>query len=164
MSKYIELTRGFKTQVDEADYPRLMEYKWYALRSARGVYAARRNDPGMYPRILLMHRHLLQAPDGLEVDHKDHDSLNNTRANLRLATKSQNGASTRRFDAEGNVKPFRGVGFYRGKWVASIKVDRKNIYLGRYEQLEEALKAYNAAATRYFGEFAKLNVLPEEAA
>lgn len=157
MTQKIELTQGFSTLVDEADYKALSYFKWYALRSAKGVYAARRNDRGLYPRILLMHRFLIDAPEGIEVDHIDNDSLNNTRTNLRLATKSQNGASTRRFDSDGNVKRTRGIGFYRNKWTASIKVEGRSIYLGRFDNEADAKRTYDDAAKKYFGEFARLN-------
>jgi hypothetical protein len=157
MPKAIELTQGFVTLVDDADFRALAYFKWYALRGAKGVYAARRNVPGELPTIILMHRYLLNAPEGVEVDHIDNDSLNNVRANLRLATKSQNGASTRRFDETGQVKKSRGIGFYRGKWTASIKVNGKSIYLGRYETEAGAKAAYDAAALKHFGEFARLN-------
>jgi hypothetical protein len=162
MAKQIELTRGFVTVVDDEDFKQLSFFKWYALKGAKGVYAARRNVPGELPTIILMHRLLLNAPDGVEVDHIDNDSLNNTRANLRFATKSQNGASTRRFDDTGQVKRTRGIGFYRGKWTASIKVNGKSIYLGRYETEEAAKNAYDAAALKHFGEFARLNRHLEE--
>jgi hypothetical protein len=104
-----------------------------------------------------MHRYLIDAPEGLEVDHIDQDSLNNCRSNLRLATKSQNGANTRRFDTEGEVKKSRGVGFYRGRWTASIKVNGKSIYLGRFDSEDAAKRAYDVAAKEHFGEFALLN-------
>jgi hypothetical protein len=157
MAKTIELTQGYTATVDDDDYKALSYFKWYALRGAKGVYAARRNVRGQNPRIILMHRFLLDAPTGLEVDHIDNDTLNNTRSNLRLATKSQNGASTRRFDSEGNVKDSRGVGFYRGKWTASIKVNGRSIYLGRFSSEEEAKKTYDEAALKHFGAFARLN-------
>jgi hypothetical protein len=157
MTKVIELTRGYVTLVDEADFKQLSYFKWYALKGAKGIYAARRNVPGETPKIILLHRLLLNAPEGIEVDHIDNNSLNNTRSNLRLATKSQNSASTRRFDTNGEVKKSRGVGFYRGKWTASIKVNGKSIYLGRFITEEAAKAAYDAAARQHFGEFARLN-------
>lgn len=157
MAKTIELTQGFTTTVDDEDYKNLSYFKWYALRGEKGVYAARRNVRGQSPKIILMHRFLTEAPEGMEVDHIDNNSLNNTRSNLRLATKSQNGASTRRFDADGNVKKSRGVGFYRGKWTASIKVKGRSIYLGRFDNEHDAKEVYDNAAQQFFGEFAKLN-------
>ena len=93
-------------------------------------------------------------PDG-EVDHKDCDGLNNRWGNLRLASRSQNGAN--RFIQSNNVIGVKGVRLTRGgrRYSAQITVRRKSYHLGTYDTSEEAFAAYVAAAEKYFGHFAR---------
>lgn len=90
--KEIPLTQGMVAIVDDEDHLRLSKYKWYARRSINTFYArcSLRRIKGKPRPYLIMHRVILNAPAGLEVDHKDGNGLNNTRANLRLVTRRQN--------------------------------------------------------------------------
>jgi hypothetical protein len=99
----------------------------------------------------------------LEVDHINGDKLDNRRANLRVATKTQqrqNQRVTRR-----NTSGFKGVSRISstGRWRARIKVSGRQMPCGVYATAESAALAYDAAAREYFGEFARLNFPnPEE--
>ena len=90
----------------------------------------------------------------IKVDHRDHDTLNNTRGNLRLATVSQNAANRLGADRT-NKCGIRGVFWHKGnrKWAASIRVNGKKIYLGYYPSADQASKAYAVANAKCFGEF-----------
>lgn len=105
-----------------------------------------------------MHRLLIGAPDGICVDHANHDGLDNRRSNLRLAGQSNNSANTRR---RAGRSGFRGVHREDSRWVAAIRVNYKTHRLGRFKQPEVAARAYDRAARRFFGSFATLN-FPEE--
>jgi hypothetical protein len=94
----------------------------------------------------------------LENDHRDRNGLNNTRSNLRPATRSQNMAN--RAMPEG-ASAYRGVAPFRGKWRARISVDRRQVFLGDFENIVAAAAAYDAAATSAHGEFAVLNFSPD---
>ena len=100
-----------------------------------------------------MHRVILNAPPGREVDHINRNGLDNRRSNLRLATHAQNEAN----------KPPRGEykGAYwckkSGRWRASIRVDGRLRHMGRFATREEAARVYDDAALEAFGEFAYLN-------
>lgn len=95
---------------------------------------------------------------GKQVDHKDRNRLNNRRANLRPASQSQNGANTGKYNRAFVASRFKGVTRSgRRKWQSRIRVDWKLIHLGTYEGEEEAARAYDEAAQKYFGEFACLN-------
>ena len=158
--RYILLTRGRFAIVDAADYESLAQYNWYALGSERtGFYAARR--AGSHLR--LMHRVLMNPPEGMVVDHINGNPCDNRRSNLRICTPEQN-AYNRRMHRNTSSR-FKGVSFHRssGKWIASICCGGKWMYLGSFDDEIEAAKAYDRKARELFGEFAYLNfpdVLP----
>lgn len=95
----------------------------------------------------LVHRMVVDAPAGMEVDHINGNRLDNRRANLRLCTRVQNAK---------NRPSAKGVTWHKqlGKWQASIKADGRNIYLGVFADFGEALQVRRAAELQYFGEYA----------
>lgn len=113
--------------------------------------------------MLYMHREILGAPKGVDVDHINKDCLDNRRCNLRLATRSQNLAngtpSTQR-----KVSRFRGV-LRKGsrRWYAEVSVRGTRTRSGPFSTDEQAAIARDAMAREAYGEFATLN-FPEEAA
>jgi hypothetical protein len=88
------------------------------------------------------------------VDHKNHNTLDNRRENLRLASFKENNRNRLPRSKTG----YKGVSIDRyGHPVAHIKIDGKSKYLGRFETVELAAIAYNKAAADAYGEFAWLN-------
>lgn len=89
------------------------------------------------------------------IDHVDGDGLNNRWINLREANQSQNSGNQRL--SRNNTSGAKGVRWSadRGKWRAQIKVNGKARYLGAFNTLEAASAAYEAAAIKYFGAFAR---------
>lgn len=164
----VPLTMGYFAIVDDEDIEVLAKYNWQAYVDKKSptktVYAYRRAPRPKRGRIW-MHRVLLSAPDGVKVDHRDGNGLNNRRSNIRTASDSQNlcnGAI--RSD---NTSGFKGVHFLAGarkkQWEARIHVGGKPVCLGTFETLEQAGLAYDVAAVKHFGEFARLN-FPAKAA
>jgi hypothetical protein len=153
----IPLSQDKVTFVDDDDYEFLAQRKWYALRRPRlrnedNWHAVREEAKGKF---LYMHRVILNAPDGAEVDHVDGDGLNNQRSNLRLANRGENASNLQK--QNDTSSQYKGVVRFRGKWQAYIHVCDKKFHLGTFVIEEEAAKAYDAAAKAWFGEYANTN-------
>lgn len=155
----IPLTQGKFALVDNADFEWLNQWKWYYIKNG---YAVRSDYSMGHPgKQVKMHRQLMKEPQGMEIDHKNTDRLDNRRSNLRVVTKNQNqqNANTPKNSRSG----FKGVSWCTaiGKWRAILQIQingkTKAIYLGCYNDPIIGAKAYNQAATKYFGEFARLN-------
>ncbi len=161
MSQPIEvpLFGGHVAIVDEHDWPLIAEYHWCARKHRHTFYCVTKRQVGGRNIFLRMHRLILNAPAGVPVDHRDHNGLNNLRANLRLCTNSQNAANRRNLTT--NTSGYRGVYFHKqtGRWRASIKVDQTCIHLGVFSDPWDAACAYNRAAADIFGEFAYINII-----
>jgi len=150
--------------VDPDDYERLSKYEWEARRTRTSpFYAAQK---ALHPTekkltLIYMHREIIKVGDGLLVDHINHKSVDNRKANLRPATPTQSNRNRRKFSGSSNSK-YKGVYWKKHikKWVAQIGVNRKVIHLGCFEKEIDAAKAYDQAARIYHGEFAALNFPP----
>ena len=103
---------------------------------------------------MLMHRHILQPPVDLEVDHRDNDGLNNRRSNLRMATRSQN-MTNKEYGV--GISGYRGVSRNGSRWRARVIHNNKEHHIGTFDTIEEAAKAYDQLAKELHGEFAMLN-------
>lgn len=145
---------------DACDEELVAPYSWRSFVRPRTAYvvASHHSLP------VKMHRLILGAPDGVLVDHRDRNGLNNCRYNLRLATTSQNAHNQ---GARGGSSQFKGVWWKPkvSRWRASITHERKKITLGHFVNEVDAARAYDAAALRLHGEFAVLNfpILPSHA-
>ena len=155
--KEIPLTHGQVALIDDEDLPTIAGYNWYAgLVSRNGdYYAEARIGPKKQRICISMARLIVGAKPGEEADHRNHNTLDNTRSNLRACTHLNNLANKKMYST--NTSGFKGVHKVREKWRALISVGRKRIHLGYYSSPEAAGAAYDQAALRYFGEFALTN-------
>ena len=153
MAKEIQLTKGKVAIVDDEDFDRLNQWKWCAYQNRRTFYAVRR----LGDKKVHMHHLLMPKP----VDHVNGNGLDNRRCNLRQATNQQNCMNQRKI--LNAASKFKGIHWKmpNKKWVAQIRFNYKLKHLGYYESEIEAAKAYNEAAKRLFGKFARLNDLVE---
>lgn len=162
--KYIPLTKGKFAIVDDEDFEAANQFRWYAQASRYKdqppvFYAARRLRKG---RLILLHRWLLGVfSDEIEVDHKNFDTLDCRRRNLRKVTSQQNSFHLRKIRRKCSSR-FKGVCHVpkvnsRNPWIAYINCSGRRSYLGYFSNEQVAAKAYNVAARSLFGQFAVLN-------
>jgi hypothetical protein len=151
--KKIKLSRGKYTLVDDEDYEYLSQWKWFWLNPG---YAARTIRTGKSFRKILMHRLLLNAVKGQEVDHKNANGIDNRRKNLRLCSKMQN--HWNRGKSRVNTSGYKGVNWNKHWkiWTARITVNGKRIFLGNFKDKKLAAEAYYKAAIKYHKEFARI--------
>lgn len=151
----IPVSGGLAALVDEADFDELIQYTWhtgdkgYVVRAGNGTSIS-------------MSRQIMKAPKGMYVDHINGDILDNRRSNLRICSHTEN--CWNRKLSEGCASKFKGVNWHKksGKWQARIKFERKIYHLGLFTLEQDAAHAYNEAAKKYFGEFARLNPIPAD--
>lgn len=146
--RIIPLTQGKNAIVDSDDFVWLSQWKWCAIwnPTSKTYYAQRRRGH----ETAIMHRDIMCCPCGEDVDHRNHDGLDNRKENLRRCDRGQNVAHQRRGGLKGVCKSI-------GKWSAYICPDYHKIHLGQFTTAEEAARAYDFAALCLFGEFAVLN-------
>lgn len=153
--KEIPLSRGLVAVVDDADYEYLSQWKWCALRQGRQNAkspkwrAVRGVTVDGKPRLILMHRLLVNASQCEVVDHLDGNPLNNTRSNLRVCSQAEN--CQNRNPESGVANPAarrhssgqKGVTYNRRqkKWV--VQINRSHI--GVFEREDDAVEAARAA-------------------
>lgn len=154
---FIPLTQGKEAVIDARDLPLVGSVKWCAKRGQRSFYATRsgpRGADGRQPFIQL-HRVIMAASPGQNVDHINLNGLDCRRANLRFATMAEN--SRNRPKQNNNTTGFKGVTLFKGRFQAHIKYERKKIHLGCFATAEEAHAAYADAAARLHGQFARVS-------
>jgi len=162
--KRIPLSQGKYALVDNEDFKKLSKHKWCAIQWGN-TWGAVRNSSKVNgkQRTIYMHREILGLRRGgkIQVDHKNHNGLDNRRSNLRPCTAQQNQWNYTK--ASGKSSKYKGVSKHKdGGWVANITVFKKQYYLGYFKSEIEAAIAYNKMAQKHFGEFAKLNIIKEK--
>lgn len=148
MSKLITLSNGMHALVDDWWFEKLNQYKWDALKSGKAFYAKRRGNG----KNIFMARVIANTPDKMQVDHINHDTLDNREENLRNATRSQN-------KMNGNVRSNNKLGkknihIHHGSFRVEIYKDGKREFRKIFHSLDEAVCERNEALKEIHGDFA----------
>lgn len=168
--KKIKLTQGKYVIVDNLDFEYLNQWKWYFSSSGyamRKPYIRGSGHKHQKGESIQMHRLITNAPKEMWVDHINHDKLDNQKLNLRVVTPKQNAANSKLPIT--NKSGFKGVSWHSQtkKWIAWIRNNNKNIYLGTYKIKKEAALAYDFGVICFRDSFSstnfgvkKINLLP----
>lgn len=155
MTIEIPLTQGKVALIDDEDLPLVAGRKWYVLEG----YATSDGRPGDAGKVVLMHGLLISTPAGLQVDHIDGNRLDNRRRNLRLATRQEQARNRKR--RSDNTSGYKGVSKAKNgtskAWTANVWEKGKRIFYASFDNPIDAARAYDAAARKHFGEFARTN-------
>lgn len=150
---HVALTHGLYAVVDSEDFDRVMQHTWHVVKKRDGILKVRRSSDKMP-----LHCFILGLPRGTEADHKNHKTLDNRKRNLRVCTRAQNNYNRRSFKGKSR---FKGVSFSNNKkkWESRIGFNNMMLWLGYFDEEEDAAIVYNVAAQLFFGEYAYLNKL-----
>ena len=157
--KLIKLTQGKFAKVDDENFEWLSQFKWCfdsAGYAVRNVYSKDSRGRKVH-KAIYMHRLVLGTPEGKQTDHINGDGLDNQLSNLRIASCSENAFNQGAHkDSRSGIK---GVSWHARNqaWVGQIRIGGKRISLGYFKDINAATRAYNAAAIKYHGSFARLN-------
>jgi hypothetical protein len=149
--RIIPLTQGQVAKVSAEDYEWLNRWKWYAKNSKSGFYAARNARSGNGQTTIRMHSIIMGARCGECVDHVNHDTLDNRRNNLRIATHQENHRNQK--TRSDNQTGYKGVTRHRNFFRARIVINGTKIYLGERRTAAEAHELYRDASETRFGGF-----------
>lgn len=149
----IRVSNGQRALVDKADHKLLNQFSWHVNSS--GYVQTQMRLRGCKPTNVYMHRYILDPPYKSDVDHINGNKLDNRRRNLRVCTRSENLQNMKEL---GGSSKYRGVHWdkRRKKWIASIRLDGKKVYLGGFDFEVDAAVTYDNAC-RERGVFARTN-------
>lgn len=156
--KRIPISRGMFALIDDEDSHRVLRYRWHAYPSKSTWYAKASAWDHIHKKQfnLPMGRFIMDAPKEKCVDHINGDGLDNRKSNLRICTNAEN---SRNQKMKPHSSRFKGVTWNArlGNWVAQIRANGTTKHLGVFTDECDAAKAYNVAAMKHFGRFARLN-------
>jgi hypothetical protein len=150
---------GYEVIISACDYDRVMAHKWRKAGFKKGTYFRRSyyDKKNGKKKEIFLHRFLADCQHGKQiVDHISGNTLDNRQENLRICTITENNRNCRM--NKKNTSGYKGVHWdkERRKWKAVIKVNRKTILLGRFDDPEKAYEAYVAASKKYHGDFGRI--------
>lgn len=140
--------------VDDEDYDWLNQYSWCLHGYGYATTSIKNNKKYITKG---MHRLIMKEPINLDIDHIDHNVLNNQKNNLRSVVRSQNNMNRKPLKNSSSI--FKGVSWIKRdkKWLSRIKLNGKSIHLGVFKSEKDAAIAYNKAAKKLFKKYALLN-------
>lgn len=155
--KTIQLTKGYSVLVDDEDYEKLIKYKWYAHICNGLIYAATRSIKDL--KFVYMHRYIMNCTKGFVVDHITGNTLDNQKNNLRSCTQKQN--IRNRVGNKNTSSKYIGVSWNKThkKWSTETRKDKIKIFIGYFDNENDAAEAYNKKCLELYGEYFKPNII-----
>jgi len=153
----IIIISGLKVLIDQDDLQRVIHAgPWRKLNSSKKNYFIHTGPRCPKRTTTLLHRFIVNAPDGMEVDHISGDTLDNTKGNLRLCQHKENQRNTKlRRTNKSGYKGVSSCSKSSRRWRSRITVDQKEIVLGYFDTPEKAHEAYCIASKKYHGDFGR---------
>lgn len=144
--KTILLSQNKYALVDDEDFEKINKFHWIFTHG----YARSSKNP------TYMHRLIMDCPKNKIIDHKDHNTLNNQKSNLRICSRLENQRNQLKHNSS---NPYKGVSWHKinKKWISYISYKNKIIYLGSFKDSHYAALMYDFWAKEIFGEFAITN-------
>lgn len=157
---WIPLSKGIFALVDADVAERVNQKFWTAIvnKKSKTCYALFRDQASK--KTVFLHNWLVKVPKGMVIDHINGDGLDCRRSNMRICLPAENKRNNGKWHSK-TSSTFKGVHYaprYRLKWAVAIGVNHKTIHVGRFATEIEAAQAYDAAARKHFGKFARPNV------
>lgn len=157
---YIELSQEKKAVIDVKDWEKLKKYTWYVTRSGKKGNYRWYASAWIKGKTIRLHRLLFNIIGNKEVDHKNGDTLDNRRENVRVCTRQENCQNRKKLNKLCS-SVYKGVTWNKRlkKWYAQIRAPDKDRQhsLGYFNSEVDAAKAYNKEAMCLFGNYARLN-------
>ena len=133
---------------DSEDFEKVSKYHWYEESNGYIRSSGKKKEDKIH-----IHRLIMGFPYGMNIDHINHNTLDNRKSNLRIVTTSQNAMN--RIKSSNNTSGVSGVVWVksRNKWKSQIKFNGQLIFLGEYDKFEDAEKRRKQAEEEYFGKY-----------
>lgn len=160
--KIIKLSQGKETIICDCHYDLIKDMKWTYFTNAKKSYHygyrkqhIKMENGKQIAKTIMLHRVIMQANNGEEIDHIDGNGLNNQCSNLRFVTSSQNHMNHPL--QSNNTSGYPGVTWdtINNKWRVTIKIDGKSKWIGRYVIYEDAVYARKKAEETFFGGYSR---------
>lgn len=162
----LHTAKGEEFRVDAEDAEKVIGIRWCINSNGYVVTTVNKRTAALFDKpvgaSVRLHRWIMDAPDGMQVDHINHDKSDNRKQNLRICTQAENMCNKASWMGQSHYK---GVSYRLDSpnkpWRAICYCQGRKHCLGSYATEEEAAVAYNEAARRYHGAYAVLNDVPE---
>lgn len=152
--KRIELTQDQYALVDDEDFEYLSQWKWFAHWSdfTQSFYAQRMDGKFPNRKVIVMARVIMNTPEGMKCDHKNHNTLDNRKNNLRNATNTQNNMNSRTYK-NNKLEEKHICKLPDGRYKVQIYKGGKRVFSREFSTLESAISERDLQVQKFHGEF-----------
>ncbi len=144
---FVPLSQGEEAKIDTADVPLVQEHAWSVQRARHKAYATSSSPSVNGKQRLAMHRVILghyQDIEGKQIDHINHNGLDNRKTNLRAVRRRVNALNRRSFKP--SKSGYRGVYPSGNGWQVQVSDGKRLRHIGSFRNLEDAAHASDLAS------------------